>query len=90
MTKTNARVVVYIKAYCAYSRAAQELLKQRGIPFEAVDVTNDPKLRAEVADRAHGRRTLPVIFIDGQAIGGFQELASLVRLGKLGDLARAA
>ena len=90
MTKSNARVVVYIKAYCAYSRAAQELLKQRGIPFEAVDVTNDPKMRAELPDRAYGRRTLPVVFIDGKAVGGYQELASLVRLGKLGDMARAA
>jgi len=87
---SNARVVVYIKSHCPYSRAAQDLLKQRGIPFEAVNVTDDPGKRDELAQRAHGRRTLPVIFIDGQPIGGFQELASLVRRGKLGDMARAA
>jgi glutaredoxin 3 len=86
----NPRVVVYVRAYCAYSRAAQTLLKQRGIPFEAVDVTNDPQMRAELAERAYGRRTLPVIFVGGRPIGGYQELAALVRDGKLGDVSRAA
>jgi len=31
-----------------------------------------------------------VIFIDGRPIGGYQELAALVRDGKLEDMARAA
>ena len=90
MTKGNAEVIVYVRAYCAFSRAAQDLLRQRGIPFETIDVTNDPKMRADLAERAHGRRTLPVIFIDEKAIGGYQELAALARAGKLADMARAA
>jgi GrxC family glutaredoxin len=87
---SNARVVVYIKADCAYSRAAQDLLKQQHIPFETVDVTHDQEMRDELAERTHGRRTVPVVFIDDQPIGGFQELASLVRRGKLEEIVRAA
>jgi len=49
---SNARVVVYVRAYCGYSRAAQALLKKQGIPFETVDVTNDPEMRGELAERA--------------------------------------
>jgi glutaredoxin 3 len=86
----QARVVIYVKAFCGYSRAATALLKQEGIPFETVDVTNDPLARAELAERAYGRRTLPVIFIDGQPIGGYQELVAMVRAGGLRHIARAA
>ena len=88
--ESHPKIVIYVRAYCAYSRSAQTLLKQRGIPFDAVDVTNDPQMRAELTERAYGRRTLPVIFIDGRPIGGYQELAALVRNGKLGDVSRAA
>ena len=90
MTMGNARVVVYSTTYCGYCHAAETLLRRLGIPFDRVDVTNDPRTRAELPGRAHGRRTVPVIFIDGQPIGGYQELASLVRAGKLEHIARAS
>jgi glutaredoxin 3 len=86
----NARVVVYSTVYCEFSRAAKALLKDEGIPFDNVDVTNDPRARAELAARAHGRQTVPVIFVDGKPIGGYQELADLVRAGKLEHITRAA
>lgn len=86
----NARVVVYATSWCGYCHAAESLLRREGIPFELIDVTNDPRTRAELPERAHGRRTVPVIFVDGQPIGGYQELAALVREGKLEHLAHAA
>ncbi|HEX2661029.1 MAG TPA: glutaredoxin domain-containing protein [Polyangia bacterium] len=90
MMKNNARVVVYATSWCGYSHAAESLLKREGIPFELIDVSNDPRTRAELVERAHGRRTVPVIFVDGEAIGGYQELAAMVREGKLEHLAHAA
>lgn len=90
MTKPNARVVVYGARDCEYSRSAAALLHRQRVPFDAVDVTDDPDKRAELAKRADGRTTTPVIFIDGKPIGGFQELSALASAGKLDDLARAA
>ena len=90
MTMGKSRVVVYSKSNCEYSRAALALLKKQGIPFDNIDVTNDPDARAELVQRANGCRTTPVIFVDDEPIGGYQELASLVRLGKLEHLVGAA
>jgi glutaredoxin 3 len=39
--------------------------------------------------RAHGRRTVPQIFIDGKHIGGSDELRALDRKGALAPLLQA-
>lgn len=80
---SKSRVVVYSTSYCGYCRRAEALLHREGIVFDTVDVTDDPQTRAELVERADGRRTVPVIFIDGAPIGGYQELAALVSAGQL-------
>jgi glutaredoxin 3 len=87
---STSRVVVYSTTYCGYCRRAEELLRREKIAFEIIDVTDDLPVRAELVKRAHGRRTVPVIFIDGEPIGGYQELAALARAGELKHLSAAA
>jgi glutaredoxin 3 len=43
----------------------------------------DSAKREEMVKRAGGRHTVPQIFIDGEHIGGSDELAALDRAGKL-------
>ena len=87
----NTKVQIYSTTYCGYCRRAEELLRRRGIPFETIDVTNDFSARAALVERANGRRTVPVIFINGRLVGGYQELAALASSGELdAHLARAA
>jgi glutaredoxin 3 len=85
-TAQTARVRVYGTSYCGYCRSAESLLNGRGIPFEYVDVTEDPEARSWLVEHADGRRTVPVVFIDGRAIGGYQELARLAARGGLDGL----
>jgi glutaredoxin 3 len=80
------RVQVFSTSYCGWCRRAEELLTAQAIAFEKVDVTNDDEARASLVERADGRRTVPVIFVDGQAVGGYQELARLVAAGGLDHL----
>lgn len=87
---SSSRVVVYSTSYCGYCRRAEDLLRHLGIAFESIDVTDDAPARAELVERAGGRRTVPVIFIDGEPIGGYDELAAMVRAGQLKQLAEAA
>jgi glutaredoxin 3 len=87
---SSSRVVVYSTSYCGYCRRAEDLLRRLGIAFESIDVTDDAPARAELVERAGGRRTVPVIFIDGEPIGGYDELAAMVRAGQLKQLAQAA
>jgi len=71
-------------------KSPQPREQRAGIAFETIDVTDDVQARAELVERAGGRRTVPVIFVDGQAIGGYQELAAMVRAGQLKHISAAA
>lgn len=76
-------VTVYKTVYCGYCRMAEQLLSAHGIPYETIDVTGDPAARAALVERAHGRRTVPVIIAGDQVIGGYTELAALASKGDL-------
>jgi glutaredoxin 3 len=80
------RVQVYTTNYCGYCVRAKALLSRLGIDFEEIDVSEDPDKRDWLVN-ASGQRTVPQIFIDGRAIGGFIELAALERAGGLRELA---
>jgi glutaredoxin 3 len=62
---------------------AKMLLRSRGIDFEEIDVTYDDQLRSRMIERAGGRRTVPEIFINGNIIGGYEELKELDDSGEL-------
>jgi glutaredoxin 3 len=80
-----ARVLVYTAPSCPYCVRAKRLLAARGIAYEEIDVGADAELRADLVRRT-GRRTVPQIFIDDRAIGGFEELAELDAGGELSGL----
>jgi len=81
-----AKIEVYTTSYCPYCNLAKALLKSKGVQFEEIDVTDDPKLRAKMVELAGGRRTVPEIFINGEIIGGCDELYGLERSGQLDQL----
>jgi glutaredoxin 3 len=80
-------VKFYTTTYCPYCTQAKSLLKRRGIAFEEIDVTHDPEKRTWLV-KATGRRTVPQIFINGESIGGSQELHDLDRRGVLMPMVR--
>jgi glutaredoxin 3 len=77
-----AEVTVYTTRLCAYCYLAKRLLKKRSIAFDEVDVSNRDDLRGWLVEKT-GRRTVPQIFVRGDPIGGYHELAALDRQGKL-------
>ncbi|QFQ87703.1 glutaredoxin 3 [Paracoccus kondratievae] len=81
-----AKVEIYTTPTCPYCHAAKSLLQRKGIAYEETDVSRDPKLREAMTQRATGRRTVPQIFIDGQHIGGSDDLHALDRQGRLDGL----
>jgi glutaredoxin 3 len=81
-----ARVEIYSTMFCPYCARAKSLLSRKGVTFENVDVMMEPAKRDEMVKRAGGRTTVPQIFIDGQHVGGSDELHALDRAGKLDPL----
>ena len=76
-------VVVYSTDYCPYCRQAERFLTDKGVPFKNVDVTNDQALRDKLVELSGGRRTVPQIFIGGEAIGGYSDMIALHQKGEL-------
>jgi glutaredoxin 3 len=80
-----AKIEMYTTPFCGYCTRAKSLLEKKGAAYEEVDVMMDEKKRAEMRERAK-RSTVPQIFINGQYIGGSDELAALEQAGKLDAL----
>ncbi len=80
---------MYTADPCGFCRTAKALLNARKIPFEEINLSKDPDGRAELAART-GMMTFPQVVIDGENIGGFQELAARDRAGRLKELSEPA
>lgn len=81
-----AKVEIYTKAFCGYCARAKALLSAKGVGFEEYDITMGGPRRAEMLARSQGGSTVPQIFIDGQHIGGSDDMAALERQGRLDPL----
>jgi glutaredoxin 3 len=80
-----AHVVIYTTSYCPYCTGAKVFLRSKNVNFEEIDVTDDPAKRAEM-ERLSQRWTVPQIFIDGQPIGGYDDMRKLDVNGELDPL----
>ena len=80
-----AKIEIYTTPFCGYCARAKGLLDSKGAAFEETDVMMDDKKRTEMRERTK-RTTVPQIFINGQHIGGSDELAALEQAGKLDAL----
>jgi thioredoxin reductase (NADPH) len=79
-------IEIYTKEDCPFCHKAKELLRQKGQKFIEIDVEGEPEKLREMLERSRGRKTVPEIFIDGELIGGFDELRELADSGKLDRL----
>jgi glutaredoxin 3 len=78
-----AEVELYTTMFCPYCTRARALLERKGVAFTDIDIVEEPVRRAEMVRRAGGRTSVPQIFINGEHIGGSDELVALDRAGKL-------
>ena len=83
------QVEIYTKMFCPYCARAKKLLGEKGVDFEEYEISMGGEKRQEMIQRAGGGTTVPQIFIDGQHIGGSDDLAALERDGKLDALLQA-
>lgn len=79
-------IEIYTTPFCGYCHRAKALLTDKGASFREIDVGFDPSKRAEMNERSNGGRTVPQIFINGEHIGGSDELLALDREGALDPL----
>ena len=79
------KIEIYTTPTCPYCHAAKALLTEKGADYTEITVL-DAELRQAMTDRAHGRRTVPQIFIGDTHVGGYDDMAALDRRGGLDPL----
>lgn len=79
-------VEVYTQPLCGFCTAAIRLLTSKGAQIVEIDTAREPGKRAEMMQRANGRRTTPQIFVGNTHVGGCDDLYDLERAGKLDQL----
>jgi glutaredoxin 3 len=80
-----AKIEIYTSPFCGYCSRAKSLLDSKGAEYEETDVMMDDQKRTEMRARTN-RTSVPQIFINGQHIGGSDDLAALEQAGKLDAL----
>lgn len=78
-------VVIYSTKNCPFCVAAKALLESLSIKFDEIDLTNDIEKRLEISSK-YNWRTVPMIIINDNFVGGFDELNNLYSEGKLEEL----
>ncbi len=75
-------VQIYTTSWCPYCQAAKRLLKSKNIEFEEIDIEAQGISREKLAEITGGR-SVPQIVVDGEPIGGFDDLEAMDMAGKL-------
>ena len=81
-----AKIVMYCTEVCPYCVRAENLLQRKGIKeIEKIRIDLQPESRDAMIQMT-GRRTVPQIYINGEHVGGYDDMAALDRAGKLDTL----
>ena len=81
-------ITVYTTDNCSKCASAKMLLGRRNIAYEEINLARDPDGRAQLVDLT-GMVTFPQIVIEGESIGGFDQLLAADRAGRLSELLAA-
>lgn len=84
-----ADVIIYTREACGYCARAKALLQSKGVDYTEHDATFSKELRAEMIAKSNGGSTFPQIFINGEHVGGCDDLHALDRAGKLDPMLAA-
>ena len=84
-----AKIEIYVQDFCPYCARAKALLDRKGVAYEEIYAPNGSAARAVAIERSGGRTTVPQVFINGQSVGGSDDLHALDRAGRLDSLLAA-
>lgn len=79
---SHPTILLYIREGCFYCKLAKELLQEKSLHYETIELSNNEELYTKLVNTT-GQTTVPYIFIDGQFIGGYSDLQKLNEENKL-------
>jgi glutaredoxin 3 len=85
-----AQITMYTSDRCPYCVRAKHLLDHKGVDYEEIYIAlDDFDARLRIREIT-GRMTVPQVIVDGQPIGGWDEMSALERAGRLDPLLSGA
>ena len=83
-------VVLFMKGtplfpQCGFSSRAVTILEHLGVPFEAVDVLQDPEIRQGIKEYSDWP-TVPQLYVKGEFVGGSDIMMEMFESGELQQL----
>lgn len=84
-----SRVVLFSTDSCTYCEHARSLLSKRGVVFEEVDLSEHPELQAELTE-VTGLESYPQIVVNGEPLGGLNELRAAEKSGVMSSWSTSA
>mgnify|MGYP001307090376 CR=1 FL=1 len=75
-------IKVYSTISCPFCVAAKNLLNSKNLKYTEIDLTSDLELRLEISTK-YNWRTVPMIVINDEFIGGYDDLEKLNLEGNL-------
>ena len=87
-------VVLFMKGtelfpQCGFSSRAVAILERIGVPFQTVDVLQDPEIRQGIKEFSDWP-TIPQLYVKGQFVGGSDIMMEMFESGELQQLVGAA
>ena len=79
------KVVVFSKSYCPFCAATKDLLTDMDVKFtlhELDQMDNGASIQNAILDLS-GQRTVPNVFINGEHVGGNDDVQAAARSGEL-------
>ncbi|MGI8902221.1 MAG: glutaredoxin family protein [Solirubrobacteraceae bacterium] len=77
-----SRVILFSTDSCTFCVHAKSLLSKRGVTFEEVNLSAHPELQTELAG-VTGLTSFPQIIVDGETLGGLNELRGADKSGAM-------
>jgi len=64
------KIIMYTTEWCRDCVDAKKFLKERGIPFDEVNIDNNPHAAAIVMKLNNGMRMVPMLNVEGTIVSG--------------------
>jgi glutaredoxin 3 len=85
-----SEIEIYTQPWCSFCSRAVGLLTKKGVAFREIDAPHGSEARQESIRRSGGRTSVPQIFIDGQLVGGCDDLMAMNADGRLDRMLASA
>jgi glutaredoxin 3 len=80
-----SEVTIYTTDPCSFCARVKGILSARGVPFAEVNLSKDPAGRIALVEQT-GMMTFPQVVVDGELLGGFNEVHAAAESGRLEEL----